>query len=173
MMNMTRVVCSIAAIGLLVVSCGEDGPDGTADLMPGTPDRPRVIEVEMVDIGYAPSAVDVGVGETVEFAFTNHGSQTHEAVFGDDAMQEDHEVEMQEMGDMAMDHAADEGDMAMDHSDEGEMAMDHDEGVVAIAVEPGDTTTVVMTYDESGHTLIGCHEPGHWSAGMKLDVAVA
>lgn len=32
-----------------------------------------------------------------------------------------------------------------------------------------------MTFDEKdmSSTIIGCHVPGHWEAGMRVDVAVA
>lgn len=43
----------------------------------------------------------------------------------------------------------------------------------AITVEPGDTGELTHTFDESGEFEIGCHEPGHYEAGMKIDVTVA
>lgn len=160
-MSTTKALCVAVAvaIGVVVTSCGDDGLDRASE-PPGTPEHPRVIEIEMVDIGFDPSEVDVSVGETVEFVFVNQGALRHEAVFGDEEVQEDHEVEMQQM----------DGDMAMDDDD---MAMDHDdEGVVALAVEPGTTEKVVMSFDEPGQTLIGCHEPGHWAAGMRVDIGI-
>lgn len=170
-MSMTKALSMAVAIGIAATSCGDDGPDRLSE-SPGTPEDPRVIEIGMVDIGFDPSDVDVSVGETVEFVFVNHGAVRHEAVFGDEAVQEDHEVEMQEMdGDMTM--SRDDQDEATDHADE-EMAMDHDdEDVVALAVEPGTTEKVVMSFDDPGHTLIGCHERGHWEAGMRVDINIS
>jgi uncharacterized cupredoxin-like copper-binding protein len=170
-MSTTKALCVAVAIGVVATSCGDDGRDRAASESPGTPERPRVVEIAMVDIGFEPSDVDVVVGEAVEFVFVNDGAVRHEAVFGDEAVQGDHEVEMQEMG----------GDMTMSQDDEGEatdhaaedMAMDHDdEDAVALAVEPGTTEKVVMSFDEPGHTIIGCHESGHWAAGMRVDIDI-
>lgn len=181
-MSTAKALFVVIALGTAVGACGDDGP-GEASDPPGTPEHPRVVEIEMIDIGYEPSDVEVQVGETVEFVFVNHGAVRHEAVFGDEDVQEDHEREMQQMGDMAMDHddepmEPDDEPMAMEHGDEPmdhdeDTAMDHDDGVVALAVEPGASERVVMSFDDPGHVLIGCHESGHWAAGMRVDVDIA
>lgn len=75
---------------------------------------------------------------------------------------------------MAHDDAmADEGAMASGD----EMAPGHD-GVGAggfpapAAIRPGETVPVLATFDEPGELLIGCHQPGHWEAGMRGTVTV-
>ena len=42
-----------------------------------------------------------------------------------------------------------------------------------LTVEPGDTGELSYTFDEAGPVQIGCHEPGHFEAGMVLDVEVS
>ena len=42
----------------------------------------------------------------------------------------------------------------------------------AITVEPGSSGEITHTFTESGTILIGCHEPGHWEAGMKSTIAI-
>ena len=62
-------------------------------------------------------------------------------------------------------------DMDMGHggnSDHGGGTDDAD----AVTVEPGESGSITTTFDESGTVLIGCHEPGHWEAGMKATVSV-
>jgi len=42
----------------------------------------------------------------------------------------------------------------------------------AIVVEPGETGTLTHTFDDAGTVEIGCHQPGHYGAGMKIAVTV-
>ncbi len=43
----------------------------------------------------------------------------------------------------------------------------------AITVKPGKTGSLTYTFDKAGETIIGCHENGHYDAGMKIAVTVA
>jgi uncharacterized cupredoxin-like copper-binding protein len=43
----------------------------------------------------------------------------------------------------------------------------------AITVEPGKAGQLTHTFDKTGTVEIGCHEPGHYAAGMKIAVTVA
>ena len=103
----------------------------------------------MRDIEFSPTTVDVEEGETIRFLFRNTGEVAHEAYIGDAAAQEDHADEMESMG-------------GMDHGGDSEV----------LTVEPGDTGELSYTFDEAGPVQIGCHEPGHFDAGMVLDVEV-
>ena len=75
-----------------------------------------------------------------------------------------------------MDEAAEHMDEADDHVDE---AAEHAEGELcpggipaAVTIEAGETVSVLARLDEPGETLIGCHQPGHWPAGMKGTITV-
>lgn len=140
-------VAACLAVLLLVTSCGSD--DDSASSPPGDSSA-RTVEIEMRDIEFSPTTVDVGAGEEVRFVFTNSGALTHEAYIGDAAAQEDHADEMGSMG-------------GMDHGGDSEV----------LTVEPGDTGELSYTFDEAGPVQIGCHEPGHFEAGMVLDVEVS
>lgn len=59
-----------------------------------------------------------------------------------------HEQEMQDMGGMM-----------------------HDEEM-GIAVKPGETKELTLTFDVAGQTLAGCHFPGHYAAGMKATIVI-
>jgi len=114
---------------------GEPGDAAGAD---------RSVEIEARDIEFDPTAVDVSVGETITFTITNTGAAIHEFVIGDEAAQDEHETEMQEMP----------SGSAM-----------HDEPN-AVALQPGETKDVTWTFTGSGEVLFGCHQPGHYEAGM-------
>jgi uncharacterized cupredoxin-like copper-binding protein len=141
----TRTIAPLGLLLVALVACGEDeaaSPNGErAD---------RTVEVDMVDIAFAPETIDVAAGETVRFVFTNSGDVAHDAFIGDDSAQDDHAAEM------ADDHGG------------------HDEDGEGITVEPGDTAELTHTFgaDDDG-LLIGCHQPGHYDAGMVATIDVA
>jgi len=140
-------VLSLLAIPVLVVlaSCGStDGSPSTA----GAGDA-RTVEVEMRDIAFAPTAVDVRAGEKVRFVFRNTGRVAHDAFIGDLAAQDDHAKEMRG-----------------DHGGHGKSSD-------AVTVKPGKSAALTYTFAQPGPILIGCHQPGHYSGGMRADVNVA
>ena len=103
----------------------------------------RQIDVKMSDHAFSPDAIDVIVGETVTFAFTNVGAQVHDAFIGDKAAQEQHEKEMRE-------HSG-----GHDHAHEG-----------GVTVNPGEKGTLQYSFDKPGTLEIGCHQEKHYAAGM-------
>jgi len=140
-------VLSLLAIPVLVLlaACGSTEDPST---VAGSGDE-RTIEVEMRDIAFAPTSVDVRAGEKVRFVFTNTGKVTHDAFVGDQAAQDEHEKEMR---------GAHGG---------------HSKGSNAVSVEPGKKRTLTYTFGQAGSILIGCHQPGHYTGGMKATVNVA
>ena len=143
------------AIGILAITataCGAGDNPTTA----GAGGDARIVEVDMADNAFEPDTIDVAQGETVRFVFTNTGAVAHDAFIGDTAAQADHETEMR---------AADDDAHGGGHGGSDDEA--------AITVEPGDTGELTHTFDETGEIQIGCHEPGHYEAGMKIDVTVA
>jgi uncharacterized cupredoxin-like copper-binding protein len=113
----------------------------------------RTIEVDANDDNtFAPAEFAVTAGETITFVVTNTGRNAHDFTLGDAATQDEHDAEMAEM-------------MAA-----GEMGS-HDEAN-AIVVGPGETKEITWHFTEAGHVLIGCHQPGHYAAGMKAEIDV-
>ena len=112
---------------------------------PGT----RTIELSMTDaLRFEPGTIEVAPGETVQFEVTNDGQSVHEFLIGDEGEQAAFAEEM-----------ADDG-----------MAHDTDAGV---SVEPGETETFEYTFDaEEVELQAGCHEPGHYDAGMVASIRV-
>ena len=105
--------------------------------------------VMMTDIAYSVKTVTVKKGVPVTFTFVNKGRVVHEAVVGTRAHQVAHDKEMAAMGGMVM-----------------------DDQPTAIALKPGVTKKLNVTFDRAGRYEVGCHTPGHYSAGMKINVVV-
>jgi Cu+-exporting ATPase len=112
----------------------------------------RTIAVEANDgMHFNPGHITLEEGETIAFTVTNTGNIDHEFVVGDAEVQEEHENEMVE---------DDEGD---GHGDEE---------TYAVEVAPGETKTLVYTFNDTGELEYGCHVPGHYDAGMKGTITV-
>lgn len=151
---------TLATSLILVVSACSDA--GTGSTTPGSDatrsdfgspaepaDATRTVEISANDdFTFEPAAVSVAPGETVTFRVVNQGNLVHDFTLGDQATQDEHEAEMAEMEEMA-----------------------HDEPNVMI-VPAGETMELTWTFPESGTVLIGCHQPGHYDAGMKGEITI-
>lgn len=154
---MQRALALALASALALAACGGESGDDPAG---GASGEARTVEVSMTDMAYSPAQLDVAAGETVRFVFRNDGAVRHEAVVGVLAEQEAHHAEMAEMG-----GSHDGMDMeSMPHDDMTDLH--------SVMVEPGETIEMTHTFETGGATMIGCHEPGHWEAGMKMDITV-
>ena len=142
---MRRLIAVLSVPALLLLGACGSGDDEPALASAG---EDRTVEIEMRDIAYAPSSVDVRAGEKVRFVFTNTGQVTHDAFIGDAAAQDEHEK-----------------DMRSGH--------DHGAASNAISLKPGKQGQLVHTFERPGQVIIGCHEPGHYTGGMKVTVNVA
>lgn len=154
---MKRIVLMVAAIvSLGATACGghddhsgmnTEGSTTTGAGVPAT----RTVEITMVDIAFDPKTLSVQRGDRIEFVFHNKGTIVHDAFIADAAAQADHEKEMRE-------------DKGGGHHMEGEGN--------AITVDPAKTGRLTYTFDKPGTIEIGCHQPGHYTAGMKVAVTV-
>jgi Cu+-exporting ATPase len=153
-------VAYLVGIAILAVSLGAlaiaYAPDGVAmemgdEMAAAAPLPDRTIEVDANDqFRFDPGDLEVREGESVAFVVTNSGVLPHEFVIGDEEVQAKHEAEMSE----------------------GEKTEEEHAEPYAIDIEPGQTATLVYTFDEAGTTLIGCHVPGHYDAGMRGTIRV-
>ena len=144
-MGQQRRVLGLVAAVVLVAGCGGGGHGSHSS-------TDRVINVAMRDIAFDPAAVDVKAGETVRFVFHNEGQIRHDAFIGDEAAQAEHEKEMQEAGSDGKDG--------------------HGDGH-GITVDPGDSGSLTHTFKAGDVLVIGCHEVGHYAAGMKVAITVS
>ena len=137
-----KLAALIAALAVVAAGCG-----GSGDI-PSTASDARTIKIEMRDTAFVPDTITVPAGEEVRLEFHNRDRVDHDAFIGDDMAQDDHEAEMK--------------DNAVMHHEGG----DSD----AITVGPGETDTLTHTFEAGDNVLIGCHQPGHYAAGMKITV---
>jgi len=145
------LLAGLAALTTLVAACGETRESSsTTKVADGAVTGARTVEVAMEDIKFDQTTLTVKAGETIDFRFTNTGQIAHDAFIGDDAAQMEHEAEMAEMGD-GDGHGMEEG---------------------ALVLQPGESGELSYTFSEPGTFEVGCHQPGHYAAGMKIDVTV-
>ena len=143
-----RVRLAGAVLFLVLAACGGSKSGHTHDANPAR----RTETIEMRDIEFVPAEMSVLRGQTVHFVFHNVGQSKHDAFLGDAKAQESHESEMRGGGMAGMEHGGSKGQ--------------------SITVAPGQTGNFSFHFDKAGTFFIGCHEPGHYAAGMKLTVRV-
>jgi uncharacterized cupredoxin-like copper-binding protein len=145
-MRIRQTGVGLLAVPLLVAgACGGDHSESHGAT------ASRTVEVEMRDVAYEPTSVAVKPGETVKFVFHNVGEAVHDAFIGDEAAQAEHEQEMRDGGG--------------GHHGGGD---DH-----AVTVKPGKTESMTYTFKGGESLVIGCHQPGHYQAGMKMSLTVS
>ena len=109
----------------------------------------RTLHVDMDDrMRFTPDRLRVREGETVRIAVRNLGQVKHEFVLGTEAVLREHAEMMRRFPDM-----------------------EHDEPWMA-HVDPGQTGTLVWTFNRAGRFDFGCLLPGHYEAGMVGRVEV-
>jgi uncharacterized cupredoxin-like copper-binding protein len=156
---MKRILLATSLVAIVAAACG-GGDDQSGMNMEGstgtsgaTAPAARSVDVTMVDIAFQPTSLRVQRGDRIEFVFHNQGKIAHDAFMGDMAAQADHEKEMREEDSKGGGHMSREAN--------------------AVTIEPGKTERLAYTFDEPGMIEIGCHQPGHYTAGMKIAVTVA
>lgn len=118
---------------------------------PASPDgATRTVEINTLDtMAFEPAGIHVSAGETVTFSVTNTGQTVHEFTLGDAAMQQQH---------------AD----AMTHMPTG---MAHDTPN-SITMQPGEAKRLTWRFGEVASLEFACHQPGHYEAGMRGQIAI-
>ncbi len=133
-------VTAALLLAVLAAACGHGGHKSG-----------RTVSIEMRDIAFEPDRLEVKAGETVEFVFRNTGQAEHEAVIGDEKLQESQE------GEGSSGHAG--GHKGSEHA-------------ARVVLSPGREGKLTYTFDKPGSLYIGCHVPNHWDAGMKVAITV-
>ena len=110
----------------------------------------RVIEIDANDnLTFDASEITVSADETITFRITNTGNIAHDFTLGDQETQDEHEAEMMDNGE------------TMSHDDPN-----------AVVLNAGETKELTWRFSEAGTVLIGCHQPGHYAAGMAGAVTI-
>ncbi len=151
----------VIVLSLVAAACGGSDTEssttltnGESDYSFGSPaeaaDADRTIEITASDnLTFNPSEITVTPGETITFRVVNEGEIPHDFTLGDEAKQDEHEEEMAEMDGMTM-------------PDESN----------AIQVAAGETREITWRFMDNGVVLIGCHQPGHYDAGMRGEITI-
>ncbi|MEY2475618.1 MAG: hypothetical protein QOG87_933 [Actinomycetota bacterium] len=137
-----RSLAAVTMAAALLAGCG--GHDH--DRGPAAP--AATFDIDMRDSAFEPEQLTVPAATRVTFVFHNRGVLVHEAFIGDEAEQRAHDAEMVEG------------------------ASGHHEGHAAVTVEPGKTARLTHIFTADDQLLIGCHQPGHYAAGMRIAINV-
>ena len=149
---------------ILGSACAAGPPPPTPPIVPGSSSAPREVNIVMKDWVFLPDPIDVAPGETVLLHVVNGGLVVHEAVIGDQAVQDAWEA--------AEGAAADPppGPTPV-------VTVPADVAGVRVVVDSGKRVDVVWTVPADpavvGRLVLGCHIPGHWAQGMRAVVRVA
>lgn len=108
----------------------------------------RTVYVTAREFTFTPDHLIVSSGETIRFVVTNQGQQAHEFVIATASEHHEHEELMRKMDDPGM----------MESEPNG------------VALTPGDTKTLVWTFQRAKHLQFACDIPGHYESGMHGDV---
>jgi uncharacterized cupredoxin-like copper-binding protein len=147
-----RAFVVLAPLVLVVAACSGRAavPSATAAPSEIAAAAPTAqVEVTMTDaMRFEPAALTVKRGAPVTFVVKNAGLIVHEFFVGAEAAQVEHAMEM------AMPGMTSHG---------------HRNG---LSVKPGETGELTMTFAEAGSQVVGCHEPGHYDAGMSGTITI-
>lgn len=136
-----RILASLLALVLLGTGCGDSDGEAKADV---------TREVVITEAGFRPNSLSFDEGTTVNFVFRNEDEHDHEAVFGDEELQQKHEAMMKRQPHMAM-----------------------KKGKTFVEVHKGHAENFTYTFDKAGTFFIGCHmQPDHYARGERITVNV-
>ncbi len=116
---------------------------------PGDPAKPsRTIEIEMSEMTYEPSKVEVKRGEQIRFVLRNVGTEDHEFLLATTQDNLQHEAMMRKHPHMA-------------HDDPN-----------GVTIEPKRTAEIIWKFTKSGTFEYSCLIPNHREFGMTGHVTV-
>lgn len=156
---LVTVLALLATIG----ACEAGPPPPTPPIVAGSSAAPREVNIVLKDWVFLPDPVDLVPGETVLLHVVNGGLVVHEAVIGDQRVQDAWQA--------AEGAAADPppGPTPV-------VAVAPDVAGIRIVVESGKRVDLTWTVPADaaivGALVLGCHVPGHWVQGMRAAIRV-
>ncbi|HEX2756265.1 MAG TPA: hypothetical protein VHM48_12425 [Candidatus Limnocylindrales bacterium] len=161
-----RVASAVVAavVAITIGSCEAGPPPPTPPIVPGSSATPREVNIVMKDWVFLPDPVDVAPGETVLLHVVNGGLIVHEAVIGDQSVQDAWE--------------AAEGAAANPPPGPTPLvSVPPDVAGIRVVVPSGQRVDVVWTVPADPATvralILGCHIPEHWAKGMRAAIRLA
>lgn len=149
-------------VALLLVAACADGPVSTPPISAGTPEHPREVNLIAKDYSFVPPVLDLVPGETILLHVVNGGTDLHEAVIGDDRVQEAWEIA--EAATAGAPPGPTPSVSVQPHVAGLRVVVRSGERVDATWTVPGEVASTPGTY------LVGCHIPGHYAQGMVVPV---
>lgn len=149
-------------IALLLVAACADGPVSTSPIRAGTAEHPREVNLIAKDYAFLPPVLDLVPGETVLLHVVNGGTDLHEAVIGDDRVQEAWEI-------------AEAATAGAPPGPTPTVSVPPDVAGLRVVVRSGERVDVTWAVpgevaSTPGTYLVGCHIPGHYAQGMAVAV---
>jgi uncharacterized cupredoxin-like copper-binding protein len=151
-------VLLVGSVAMAACDAGEAPP--TPPISAGGPDAPREVNIIAKDYSFLPPAVDLVPGETVLLHVINGGLEVHEAVIGDDRVQDAWEV-------------AEAATVGAPPGPTPVVNVPPDVAGVRIVTRSGERVDLVWTVPDAPvprDWSVGCHIPGHWERGMRVPV---
>ena len=165
-----RIRGHVPLIALLVLfaaatatACGVGPAVATPPIVAGASGAPREVNLIAKDYEFLPPTLDLVPGETVLLHVINGGLDVHEAIIGDEAVQE----------------AWEQAEAAVAGGPPGPtpvVSVPPDVSGLRIVVRSGERVDVTWTVPagDGGSSpppfIVGCHIPGHWERGMQIPV---
>ena len=133
---------------------GDGHKMGHGDSLAGQPgkesDVNRSIEVEASDnMRFSHTPFNIKDGETIKFIVTNRGAIPHEFSIG------------------TKDEHVAHGEMMMANPN-----MHHGPGGSSITIKPGETETLIWSFEKAKEVEAACNIPGHYAAGMHSSITI-
>lgn len=153
----TTTVACVALLALALAGCDAGSPTATPPARPGTPDAPREVNIIAKDYLFIPPEVDLIAGETVLLHVVNGGLVVHEAVVGDQAVQDAWEI-------------AEAATVDAPPGPTPAVSVPPDLAGLRVVVGSGERRDALYTVPMAGDLIIGCHIPGHYAKGMLVPV---
>ncbi len=147
---------------IFIGSCTSEAV-ATPALSPGTPGNPREVNIVARDFTFSPPVVDLIPGETVVLHVINGGLAPHEAVIGDQSVQDAWEVAQSNLPPTRPGVTP-------------AISVPPSTGGLRIVVQSGQRVDVTWTVPDDATTvgglIVGCHVAGHYARGMQVPVRV-
>ena len=163
---------AVLAVGLFAVACADTSSEVPATpIVPGSVASPREVNLIARDYAFVPDALELVPGETIVLHVVNAGLVVHEAVIGDESVQDAWET----------------AEAAVAGAPPGPTPVVSVPSAVAgvrVVVRSGERVDITITVpsdagsaEGSGEDsaigpgwLVGCHIPGHFARGMQVPV---
>ncbi|WP_163140234.1 plastocyanin/azurin family copper-binding protein [Arhodomonas sp. KWT] len=161
-MTRTSTIISVAAAFAVALAVnvaiagpghGDQHGSGFAGGRPGDPaEVDRTVRITAGDTYFDRQSIEIRAGETVRFVVTNKGELEHDFTLGTPKVQKAHRAEMARR----MSDGGAEG-----HADPN-----------AVMIDPGETASVIWTFERTERFLFACNVPGHFEAGMQGEIDI-